>query len=474
MGIQDNPKAPLAALLLARTPEAMSALMGDIPVTRAALKPELLTAIGEPLEGAPFTLTDEAVLQIHIAHDAAKHTNGDRPTGLMVLPLGDFLERDYPPPEALLGTPADHLFLARGTFLLLYGDGGAGKSTLTIDAVAHLAAGRDWLNITVPRPVRTLLIENEGSAGLFQTKLQDKVDQWDCSYNWRENVFVYAEPWGGFTFADPAMREQLRMVCAVYQIDLIVANPLFGIGGPGSGKPEETSLFVDWLKEAGLWTGGPALWLLHHENKLGQVSGDWARQPDTVISLEQDGDAPRSKLTWEKVRWTGTPPEGWRKKILLDWEPEHKGYTLLDIDLTGVTDSQLLSRIDTYLEEHPWSSGTTITGAVKGNGRRQRELLKEGAKTGHYQTETGSRRAILYALAQEPPRDSVLPLKTESDTLDANPDEHTDPLRPTPRTESGAHSEQGSLTPSSVLPLKGTESKDRVAEQEDPDADIPF
>lgn len=57
------------------------------------------------------------------------------------------------------------------------------------------------------------------------------------------------------------------------------------------------------LRPVGLWDG-TAFLLLHHENKAGDISGDWMRQPDTVVQLERDGDNPRTKITWRKVRYS--------------------------------------------------------------------------------------------------------------------------------------------------------------------------
>src|SRR5579862_7534833 len=46
--------------------------------------------------------------------------------------------------------------------VMVFGDGGAGKTTLVFDLGCHLAAGEDWLGIPVPRPVAVLIIEAEG------------------------------------------------------------------------------------------------------------------------------------------------------------------------------------------------------------------------------------------------------------------------------------------------------------------------
>jgi AAA domain len=332
------------------------------------------------------------------------------------LRLDEFLAAEYPPVEVLLGDPETIIYLARGTFALTYGDGGAGKSTFEVDAVAHLAAGRDWLGIPVPRAVRVLIIENENAPALFQQKLADKAEQWDADPSWRENVYVYAKPWGKFTFTSADARRHLREFCETERIDLITANPLFGVGGPGAGRPDETSAFVELLKELGLGLDGPAIWPLHHENKVGQVSGDWNRQPDTLIALARDGDNQATKLSWEKVRWTRQAPEGWRKKWLLEWETEHKGYTVLEVDLRGVSDTELEERIADFLSANPQSSKKTIENNVSGNSERIRMLLDAGVDAGRYVREKGFRGAQLHSLAA----DVVPSLDDLADDLDGN------------------------------------------------------
>ena len=217
------------------------------------------------------------------------------------------------------------------------------------------------------------------------------------------NVHVFEGPWGQLSLADESSRRQLREFCSSEDIDLVVANPLLDLGARGAGKPEDTSTFVGWLKELGLWNGGPAFWLLHHENKAGQVSGDWKRQPDTMASLSREGDLDRTRLTWEKLRWSNQPPEGWRKKQLLDWVTSHKGYTVSDVDLSSgkTPDAELYNRLDEYLERNPRSSTTTCTERVKGNEKRLSDLLKAGAASGRYHPEPGAKGATLYSLASK-------------------------------------------------------------------------
>jgi hypothetical protein len=315
-------------------------------------------------------------------------------------PLAGFLEHPYPNAEPLLGE-AGTIYLAAGSLLLVYGAEGSGKSTWTVDAVAHLAAGIPWLGIPVPRPVRFVVIENEGPPGLFQAKLAAKASSWDGPA-WTDNVTVYAAPWGGFSVADPDARAALAAHCDEHTIDVVVANPTLGLGVAGSGRPDETQQFMDWLVQCGL-KSTRAFWLLHHENKAGQISGDWGRHPDTKVQLQLDGNRPRTKLVWEKTRWASLPADGHPKAVMLDWVPATQGYTVVELDTVGATDDELRARIDAFLAEHPWSSTTAIETHVKGTNARKRELLNSG----HYDEVRGPRGAKLWNIWRDPAEGSA-------------------------------------------------------------------
>jgi 5S rRNA maturation endonuclease (ribonuclease M5) len=286
------------------------------------------------------------------------------------MPAGHFDALDFPTPEPYLGTN-EHLVLFRGCLAMIFGDEGAGKTTALIDLAAHTAAGLPWLDLPVPRPLRWLLIENESSPGMFQRQLREKREHCDEDPSWFDNIHVQGGEgiWGTFTFRHEAIREGLLNYCRKQRIDMVGVNPTFGVGGPGAGKPDETQGFVDnMLRPVGLWNDVGFL-LLHHENKSGQISGDWGRQPDTVIQLERDGDLPRTKLIWTKLRHSrelGERP----KRQLLDWVPEHKGFTVSDAVVGGkVSDEELFERLDIYLQEHPRQNTRTVRTNVRATAR---------------------------------------------------------------------------------------------------------
>jgi AAA domain len=287
-------------------------------------------------------------------------------------PLADFAARTYPDAEPLLGERGA-IYLATGSLLLVYGGDGTGKSTWTIDGAAHLGAGRDWLGLPVPRPARCLLIENEGPAGLFQAKLEAKRESWDGP-DFTDGVHVYAAPWSAFTFADEGARAALTDYCDEQGIDVVMANPTLGLGVAASGRPDETGQFVEWLKECGLGSTR-AFWLLHHENKSGQISGDWGRHPDTKVQLQADGNRQRTRLTWEKTRWATL--ESSERAVMLEWELETQGYTVTPLDTVGASDELLVERLSDYLEEHPATVTKHVLESIAGTDSRLAKLLKE-------------------------------------------------------------------------------------------------
>jgi hypothetical protein len=293
------------------------------------------------------------------------------PTAYRFASFADFAAHSFPDAEPLLGERG-RTYLGLGSLLLVYGSDGTGKSTWTIDGAAHLAAGRDWLGIPVPRPARCLLIENEGPAGLFQAKLASKQQSWDGP-DFTTNIHFYTSPWGAFSFADEQARKAITAYCDEHAIDIVMANPTLGLGVAASGRPDETQQFVNWLKACGLGSRR-AFWLLHHENKAGQISGDWGRHADTKVLLQPDGNRQRTKLTWEKTRWATLDPG--QRAVMLDWILDTQGYIVKPLDTVGASDDLLVERLTTYLAEHPATATKHVCEAVEGTDSRITELLK--------------------------------------------------------------------------------------------------
>jgi hypothetical protein len=216
--------------------------------------------------------------------------------------LRDFAVFDEPSAKSLLGSPEESV-LAVGGDLLVYGAAGAGKTTWVIDGIAHLAAGIPWLGLAVPRPLTISVIENEGPRGKFRQKLASKLETWDGP-PFDSKIHVMEEPWASFTFADPQHRQGVAKHLNATDSDVLVCGPVSSLGMTGGGTPDEINAFVSLLAETRALVRLPvAFWLIHHENRAGQVSGAWERVPDTLVHITTGGNG-RTRIFWQKVRWS--------------------------------------------------------------------------------------------------------------------------------------------------------------------------
>jgi hypothetical protein len=236
------------------------------------------------------------------AIDGDQGDAGATPRQLIFQDLDAFSREEEDSPVALVGT-AESCALPAGGMLLLYGDGGAGKTTLSLDFIAHAASGTAWLGLPIARPLKILVIENEGPRPHFRGKLRKKVDGWE-GRPFAGNVRVLRDPWAGLTFLDDAQREALAREIEAFEADVVVAGPLATLGAAGAGTPDDVTAFDDLIKDLRRRSRkDPALILVHHENKAGAISGAWVRVPDSLVHLETEKNG-RSRITWRKARWS--------------------------------------------------------------------------------------------------------------------------------------------------------------------------
>jgi 5S rRNA maturation endonuclease (ribonuclease M5) len=91
-------------------------------------------------------------------------------TAVADLPLSVhvWLKRDLPEPDYLIGN-----WLTTTSRVLFAADTGLGKTNFALTAYAHLAAGRDFLHWSIPRPRRVLYVDGEMSRRLLKQRLED-------------------------------------------------------------------------------------------------------------------------------------------------------------------------------------------------------------------------------------------------------------------------------------------------------------
>ncbi len=89
-------------------------------------------------------------------------------SGDLCLCLSDWLNRDIPPPDRLLGD-----LLSTTTRMLLVAPSGLGKTNFAMATAFHMAAGIDFLHWKTIRAARVLFIDGEMSRRLFKKRLAD-------------------------------------------------------------------------------------------------------------------------------------------------------------------------------------------------------------------------------------------------------------------------------------------------------------
>lgn len=295
----------------------------------------------------------------------------------LIVSLHHFINQHEDVADAVIGD-TDETLLPAGGLVIVGGEGGSSKTTLTLDAIAHICSGTEWLGFPSARPVRALIIENEGPRSQFRTKLRQKTESWNGA-DFHHNVYVWEDPWASFNFSQPADRQHLIDFAEDRAIDLVVADPLDSLGIAGAGTPEDTRRFIAHLKDCGLHNPLKplAFWLLHHFNKslgrsvVAQLSGAWGGHPDAILGVEL-GEGQTTKLTWAKLRHA-TPPKD--KTVILQWDTETRGFTPLDRPV-AIEPEELREKVLEYVTAHPGESQSRIEEGVGGRRKAVREALE--------------------------------------------------------------------------------------------------
>jgi hypothetical protein len=274
---------------------------------------------------------------------------------------------DEPSADMLLGYDEDDAAAVAGGTVVIFGAGGSGKTTLSLDVALHMATGTDWQGLKVARPTRFLVVENDGPRGRFRRKVRAKLDAWAGDPP-GDRLVVLKAPWGKTSLAKEGHREALAAYIREDEVDVLLAGPIVSLGMIGGGTPDEVSAFEAHLFALRVLLDRPlAVWLIHHQNVRGQISGAWDRVPDTLVRLVAIGNG-HTRLMWQKARDSSTlHGTSWKLK----WAPGSS----FELDETpDATEEDIAAGIVAAVLATPGTSWNKVDAAVKGNDTTKREV----------------------------------------------------------------------------------------------------
>jgi hypothetical protein len=287
-----------------------------------------------------------------------------------LVPVDEFIAVEEEGAEALVGGPGAAV-IPEGGDVMLYGDGGAGKTTLSIDLGFHLAAGDDWLGLPIARPASVLIIENEGPRPLFRAKLRRKREGWAGSAL-DDRLHVLERPWGEFSFDDPLWREALAAQIKAFEIDVLIAGPVTRSGMNEAGTLQEVRDFMMLVDDLRTLTGRRlTVVLIHHESKSGQVSGAWEAAGDTLCHVQGQGHG-RTRLFFQKARWASAQ-HGVAMSLL--WA-EGEGFAVEERE--ELDDEAIAELICEQVRENAGTGWTKVEAAVKGARADRVRAVRDG------------------------------------------------------------------------------------------------
>ena len=228
----------------------------------------------------------------------------DQPKGPVIVSIGDFLNRDLPPRELLLGP-----WLPRQGLAMVHAPRGIGKTHVSLGVAYAVATGGSFLSWQAPSPAGVLLLDGEMPAPALQERLA---------------AIVYAngiEPSAPFNLLTPDMQPKDRTAFNVGFLDdqdalepylknvsLIVVDNIATLCRTGKENDSESWLPIqEWaLRQR---ANGRSVLFIHHSGKGGQQRGTSSREDvlDTVINLKRPSDyeadqGARFEIHFEKAR----------------------------------------------------------------------------------------------------------------------------------------------------------------------------
>jgi RecA-family ATPase len=233
-------------------------------------------------------------------------TGDQQPAPKLILTLNDWLKRDLPPPDFILGN-----WLTTTSRVLIFAPTGLGKTMFGIGIGMAISIGSGFLHWRETRPARVLFVDGEMSRRLLKERLAAEVARVGGVRPEGMNILSHEDI---ENFAPLNTPEGQAVIDAVIQriggVDLIHFDNVMSLIAGDQKDEEGWRQTLPWVRSLTKRNIGQ-IWVHHtghnESHSYGSKIREW--QMDTVIKLEQevDEDRPRNadisfKLTFPKAR----------------------------------------------------------------------------------------------------------------------------------------------------------------------------
>lgn len=257
--------------------------------------------------------------------------------------LGDYLATPIEIPPVLV----QPFMLVRGGLNATVGRGGKGKTVMNLNRCLRWAAGRPlfdgWCDgegdeyMRPEAPLRILIVENEGAAGMFHRQIGLMLNAPFLSPDERklakENILIWGE--GGYSnlkFDDERKLGEVRAGIEKHRPDVVFVEPFRSLWSGEENSATEMNVVADAL--VAIATDYEcAVQISHHERKSGTGEGSQEKMNaargssvlEGVVTAMENFEAVVSgeqrELSWSKSRHGPAPPP-----VRMEWVPESWWY----------------------------------------------------------------------------------------------------------------------------------------------------
>lgn len=311
--------------------------------------------------------------------------------------LGEYLDDKMPEAPSLVKANIPGLDeptgqVVRGAITLTTSPGGKGKTVFSLSRMLRWAngdsayPGHDDSFVPVG-PLKSLIIENEGAPGFFQSRLQRQLDGMgfddEAKERVRNNMLIWGDGgWSSLKLDNPENLALVRRAIEDHEPDILFLEPLRGLHRGEENSNTEMGNVIDDLNGLAS-TYNIGILLTHHERKSGAQEGE-----DQMYAVRGGGVLTDLAAIVERFKSVkaGTLREvGWTKSrfgpapapVRLKFDPVRWCYDLVTID---ESDTLVLQA----LEENPaeWYSVADVAELLSESEDHSRKVLNSLAKDG--------------------------------------------------------------------------------------------